>query len=252
MGVDSDAFGVGSPTGSVTVNLRFPGQYFDAESDLHYNWNRYYNPATGRYVTSDPIGLDGGLNTYGYANANPALYADPEGLVIETGWDLGWVVYDAANGDWIGVGASICAAVIPGLPAGWHKAGDLYSAVKGQKNAEAAADIALAGGKKKGAAAQLDVDGKTYTDVSKKRELEDLHPDLQEALNDIPKDKRSDYHGHCAEIGCIDQALKDGVNPSGGKAKAVSIGNRKRNMHNAPKPPCTTCKQVLDKMGITE
>jgi len=77
---DSDAFGVGVPTGTAEVNLRCAGQYFDAESDLHYNWNRYYNPATGRYVSSDPIGLGGGINTYGYAGANPAMYVDPEGL----------------------------------------------------------------------------------------------------------------------------------------------------------------------------
>lgn len=77
----SDAFGVGAPTGSATVNLRFAGQYWDAESDLHYNWNRYYDPETGRYISSDPIGLSGGLNTFGYVSANPAMYTDPEGLV---------------------------------------------------------------------------------------------------------------------------------------------------------------------------
>ena len=67
------------------VNLRFPGQYFDSESSLHYNWNRYYDPTLGRYITSDPIGLDGGLNTYGYVSQNPERYIDPEGLVEWTG-----------------------------------------------------------------------------------------------------------------------------------------------------------------------
>ncbi len=78
---NSGAFGKEAATGSATVDLRFPGQYRDAETGLHYNWNRYYNPATGRYVSSDPIGLAGGLNTYGYVSASPVMFSDPEGLL---------------------------------------------------------------------------------------------------------------------------------------------------------------------------
>ena len=78
---DSGAFGKEAATGSATVNLRFPGQYYDAEAGLHYNWNRYYNPATGRYVSSDPIGLAGGLATYTYVSASPVMFGDPRGLL---------------------------------------------------------------------------------------------------------------------------------------------------------------------------
>ena len=52
---------------SLSYNLRFPGQYYDAETGKHYNVNRDYDPVTGRYVQSDPIGLDGGMNAFEYA-----------------------------------------------------------------------------------------------------------------------------------------------------------------------------------------
>ncbi|WP_249126908.1 RHS repeat-associated core domain-containing protein, partial [Aeromonas popoffii] len=59
--------------------LRFQGQYFDAETGLHYNRHRYYQPETGRFITPDPIGLAGGLNNYQYA-PNPTGWVDPLGL----------------------------------------------------------------------------------------------------------------------------------------------------------------------------
>lgn len=64
----------------LTLNLRFPGQYYDQESGLNYNYFRGYDPATGRYIKSDPIGLAGGLSAFGYALSNPLFYSDPNEL----------------------------------------------------------------------------------------------------------------------------------------------------------------------------
>jgi RHS repeat-associated protein len=94
------AFGDNSPTGvlkeskdkktnqvtlqatnpAMEFNLRYPGQYFDAESRLHYNYFRSYSASQGRYTQADPIGLDGGLNRFGYVGARTFSFSDARGL----------------------------------------------------------------------------------------------------------------------------------------------------------------------------
>jgi RHS repeat-associated protein len=68
------------PTSTVTNNLRFPGQYFDEETGLHYNYYRYFDPMSGRYIKVDPIRLSGGYNLFSYASNNPILNTDIFGL----------------------------------------------------------------------------------------------------------------------------------------------------------------------------
>jgi len=81
----------------VAFNLRFPGQYYDAETGTNYNYHRDFDPAIGRYLESDPIGLHGGLSTYGYVFGRPLVFSDRTGLQAGAGampfpGDLGFSV----------------------------------------------------------------------------------------------------------------------------------------------------------------
>lgn len=101
-----------SISGTITINLRFPGQYFDAETGLNYNYFRDYNPMVGRYVTFDPVlSLNGNrgipflleeslrdprrLHPYSYVMANPITRTDRKGLACGSWWN-DWIVPD----DW--------------------------------------------------------------------------------------------------------------------------------------------------------
>lgn len=98
----SEAFGATKPTIQATeMNLRFPGQYWDRETNTHYNFNRDYLPGVARYTQADPIGLQGGVNIYAYALYNPIINIDDFGLYSTP--DVGralWHYCDGSGDDW--------------------------------------------------------------------------------------------------------------------------------------------------------
>lgn len=72
----------GHNASALTIHLRLPGQYFDAETGLHYNRQRYYDPQAGQYLSPDPLGHPDGPNPYAYVGHNPLGFVDPDGLVL--------------------------------------------------------------------------------------------------------------------------------------------------------------------------
>ena len=88
-------------------NFRFPGQYYDTESNLHYNYHRYYQPDIGRYLRADPIELGRRINLYFYSLNNPINLFDPDGLEVS-----GAIVGGIAGG----ITGAISGAEVGGIP----------------------------------------------------------------------------------------------------------------------------------------
>ena len=110
---DYKPFGEATVTiSTITNNLRFPGQYYDAETGLNYNYYRDYNPTIGRYIEADRIGLLGGINLFVYAGSNSVNYGDPLGLnTIAIGAGIGTLIEP-------GLGTAIGAAIGAGVAVG--------------------------------------------------------------------------------------------------------------------------------------
>lgn len=135
---NADPFGLQQPDESPSgltkfiYNPRFPGQVYDKETNNHYNYFRDYDPQTGRYVQSDPIGLNGGINTYGYAEGNPTINIDPTGEVIQvaigggTSVAMGWGIAKLTGQCYSGNDAVLDAALGAAGVGIFNKARSLY------------------------------------------------------------------------------------------------------------------------------
>ncbi|MDO3520323.1 RHS repeat-associated core domain-containing protein [Ralstonia pseudosolanacearum] len=140
----TDPFGATLPDenptnlGSFTYNLRFPGQVYDQETGKHYNASRDYDPAGGRYIQSDPVGLGGAsFSTYAYVKGQPTRYSDPKGQCI--GPLLVPCIILIEYGVEIGVVATIAAEIVTGTP---NPVSGATTVVRGAANAVQAGQCA--------------------------------------------------------------------------------------------------------------
>lgn len=116
--------------------------------------------------------------------------------------------------------------------------------------AQVAADGAVTAGKTSGAAAQFDVGGQTFVDVS--GSSTQLEPEVQTALDSVPRSLRPKWHGGCAEPRCLSQALRAGVDPAAGEMTAVQIGENGLVPHGAVRSPCPSCQILRDIFGYIQ
>ena len=126
---DADPFGTTTANqnpagfGTFAYNLRFPGQYYQAETGVNQNWNRDYDPIVGRYIESDPIGLAAGVNTYTYVGGDPVFYIDAFGLCWVYSQSTGRLTYVDADGNatyigsgYAGIGAGLNNPAMQNVP----------------------------------------------------------------------------------------------------------------------------------------
>jgi RHS repeat-associated protein len=124
---DYKPFGEVTTTVSTVDNhFRFPGQFYDLETGSHYNYHRYYQPRSGRYVTPDPIGIKGGINLFAYAKENPLKFTDPFGLWIYKGY-----CRFISGGEGIGAGQLRCRVWTECRSDGYREIGELVAVFGG-------------------------------------------------------------------------------------------------------------------------
>lgn len=254
--------------------LKFTGHerdfanYYDPNRHdyLDYMHARYYSSATGRFLSVDPtwasadLGKPQSWNRYSYVQNNPINRIDPDGRA-DVGLDC--------------VPASVCTPAMKAAVREGHTQALKVTAVVGvvvllavltrgdivlgpsagepdaPSNARArqVADAEQASGRRGGTAGTLTAtDGRTFSDTSAPNKQ--LHPDVQKALDNVPAEQRSAYHGNCAEPGCVSKALNDGANPAGGEMETAKIRGPNSPSHGQPHNPCSTCKLILDFFGI--
>ncbi|MEU5389171.1 DUF6531 domain-containing protein, partial [Kitasatospora cineracea] len=202
------------PSDSATYTpLRFPGQYHDPETRLHYNVSRYYDPETARYTSPDPLGLTPAPNPDTYVH-NPHTWSDPLGL----------------------------------SPHPQHQ--DLLNAVKTEADSAQLIGGKHRPGVAEGLKLP---DGTITTNTSVKGDRPPLHPDIDGALDGVPVEGRGNGHGKCGIPRLLSDALTAGKDPTGSSAAAMLITrNDKHGKHIGPCDSCRVLSDKYDLNFITD
>ena len=174
--------------------------------------------------------------------------------LVKNGGDVSCIDWDQAadaaiEGSAYGAAFGVGAAWVAARYSASLYAGGVGGSLSGSAALEAA-NAAQAAGRTSGVAAELRVGGKVYTAVSTGGASRILHPKVVAALNKVPQSQRAPWHGHCAEPGCISQALDEGMNLAGAVSTAVRIRAQGSAVHGTLKDACSSCAALLEQFGI--
>ena len=248
----------------------FPHDLTDPQS-----WNKYGYTRNNPLRYTDPDGEDWGEFFSGVADTTYRPFVQAASHPLNTLAGLGSAISHPINtaiaikngvvdttqaalsGDSTALGQVTGTILSTVLTAGAAKAGSVL--LEGAEAADVAstaavnaADAAQAGGRTSGVAAGLRVGDQTFSDVSSGGMARVNQPGVQRALDNVPAAQRSAYHGACAEIGCLNQAAQAGVDPAGGTMSAVKIRRPGNPAHATPIAPCSTCKNVMNQLGVNQ
>ncbi|MEV0068744.1 RHS repeat-associated core domain-containing protein [Amycolatopsis sp. NPDC050768] len=246
--------GAAVPAGPATTPLRFPGQYHDAETGLHYNFYRYYDPAQAHYLSRDPLGMRAGPNPRAYV-PYPTTMLDPLGLFMCVQSEAEEVADIASRNNFPTAMASVLR------PAG-HDQNSVFYGFSGRGNHD------IRTGRQGSYANQNRLNGRN-PETHKLPGGTTQHPRLTQALNNVPPNRRAEnfQHGGCAEMDAVNQALHDSRGRpltrqalqnrlddlNGGRMGIAGVDSKTGGLSDRQGryfPPCTTCDHVLGQFGI--
>jgi RHS repeat-associated protein len=241
------------PSSTIDLALRFPGHYCDAETGLHYNRFRYYSPQLGRYLQGDPLGIAGGLNLYAYP-ANPLAKVDVRGLMCPPGDPPAPPPPPEKPPEQEETEPPTAGA--PPAPVAEEpdpRAGITAQAAAARAEPHDERPTVVAESTKEGTEP---VQGQSGTG-DKPRD-----PVVQAALDDIPPNQRSPYHGSCGEVDAMSTRAADARSAAaaaGGdeaaQQQAAAAANENSEIRTAKtstgqnEPPCKSCQGVMARLG---
>ena len=233
----------------------FTGKPLDADTGLSYMGARYYDPAMGRFMGVDPVDFKEdnlhSFNRYAYANNNPYKFVDPDGrqavgayfpnMEAEFKTFQDGLVSAYTQVALMAAGEGIFAARGEGAMA--LRAGNMVAAKVAAVDAANAGQVA---GRTSGTAAGF-AKGEQVVGAQSGAPGTN-HPIVQKALDRVVN--KSDFHGQCAEIGCLNQVYNAGGNASGGSMAAARIRAPGKAAHATKKEACSTCSDVMNQLKV--